>query len=238
MAGLAALLAVMAAAVAQSVSGIGFALVCGPLLVAALGPHEAVRLVLLLSCAVNLVVLARSSRRVMLRDLLLLAGPAVLLTPLVVRLLQPVPERASAAVAGGTALLGAGVLATGVRPRGGDTPAAAVLAGLVSAVTNVAAGIGGPPIALWATAAGRPADTLRSTVQVVFLLLNVVALASLGLPSLTAPRLLACVAALAVGLAAGGPVARRTGEVTARRATLALAGAGGFVVLARAAVGG
>jgi len=234
---LAAAVAVAVGALAQSVSGIGFALVCGPLLVAALGPRDGVRLVLLLSAAVNVAVLARSSRRVAWRDLLLLAGPAVLVTPLVVRLLRPVPDRLAAALAGAAATLGAAALAVGVRPRGGRAPAAAVVAGLVSAVTNVAAGIGGPPVALWAAAAGRPADTLRSTVQVDFLLINVVALAGLGLPSVSGARLAACAVGLVVGLALGAPLQRRTSEAAARRTTLALAGLGGLVVLVRAVVG-
>jgi uncharacterized membrane protein YfcA len=51
-----AAVAVLVGAVAQSVSGIGFVLVCGPLLVAALGAHDGVRLAVVLSLVVNLAV--------------------------------------------------------------------------------------------------------------------------------------------------------------------------------------
>jgi len=46
-------LAVLVGALAQSVSGIGFSLVCMPFLVGALGAHEGVRLGVVLSLLVN-----------------------------------------------------------------------------------------------------------------------------------------------------------------------------------------
>ena len=65
-------LAVLVGAMAQSVSGIGFVLVCGPLLVAALGPDDGVRLAVVLSLTVNVAVLARTWRAAELRTALLL----------------------------------------------------------------------------------------------------------------------------------------------------------------------
>jgi hypothetical protein len=55
----AVLLSVLLGMLAQSVSGIGFALACGPLLVESLGPQDGVRLVMLLSLVLNVVLLAR-----------------------------------------------------------------------------------------------------------------------------------------------------------------------------------
>ena len=55
---------VLVGALAQSVSGIGFSLVCGPLLVAALGPADGVRLGVLLSLALNVVLVVRFRREV------------------------------------------------------------------------------------------------------------------------------------------------------------------------------
>ena len=49
----AVLFAVLVGTLAQSISGIGFALVCGPLLVAALGPQDGVRLSVLLSLVLD-----------------------------------------------------------------------------------------------------------------------------------------------------------------------------------------
>jgi uncharacterized membrane protein YfcA len=105
---------------------------------------------------------------------------------------------------------------------------------VTSAATNVVAAIGGPPVALYAANAGWAADTTRATLQLYFLVLNVVALAALGLPEVGPALLGASAAALAVGLLAGAPLARRVPEQAARRTTLGLAGLGGLAVLVRA----
>lgn len=229
--------AVAAGALAQSVSGIGFTLVSGPLLVGVLGPADGVRLSVLLSLVVNVVVLARTWRRASLSDAALLLVPAALATPLLARLLRTAPERAAEALAGAATVVGAGLLAAGLRWRAVEGRAGAVAAGVTSAAMNVVAGVGGPAVALYAANAGWPAAAMRSTGQVYFLVLNVVAALSLGLPDVGGPLVAACVAALAVGLLAGGPVALRVDETAARRVTLSLAGAGGLVVLVRALAG-
>lgn len=238
MTGLLTALAVLAGAVAQSVSGIGFVLVCGPLLVAALGPADGVRLAVVLSLLVNLAVLARTREEAELRPALLLLVPAVVATPLVAWALRSAPERLAAGLAGASAVVGAAALAAGVRWHAARGRVGAVGAGVVSAAMNVAAGIGGPAIALYAGNAGWPATAMRSTAQVYFLGLNVVAVVSLGLPHVGAGLFVACVAALVLGLLAGGAVARRVAESAARRLTLALAAAGGLVVLVRSVVSG
>lgn len=231
-------LAVLVGAVAQSVSGIGFVLVCGPLLVAALGPDDGVRLALVLSLLVNLAVLARTGREAELRTAALLLVPAALVTPVAALVLRSAPDRLAAAVAGACAVLGAAALAAGLRWRSARGRVGAVLAGSVSAAMNVAAGIGGPAIALYARNAEWPSTSMRSTAQVYFLGLNVVTLASLGLPHVGGGLLAGCLVALAVGLPLGAVIARRLPEPTARRSTLSLAALGGVVVLVRSAVSG
>lgn len=229
--------AVTAGALAQSVSGIGFTLVSGPFLVAVLGPADGVRLSVALSLVVNVVVLTRTWRQASLREACLLLVPAALATPLLARLLRSVPERAAEALAGAAAVVGAALLASGLRWRAAGGRLGAVGAGVVSAGMNVVAGIGGPAVALYATNAGWPAGAMRSTGQVYFLVLNVVAAAALGLPGLDGRLVLGCLAALAVGLSLGARLAVRVPEPAARRVTLCLAGLGGLTVLAGALVG-
>lgn len=229
-------LAVLVGALAQSVSGIGFSLVCGPLLVAALGPADGVRLGVVLSLALNAVLLVRHRSATDLRSAVLLLVPAVLTTPLWARAVRSAPSRLAEALAGAAALLGALALAAGLRWRAARGRAGAVGAGVLSAGTNVVAAIGGPPVALYAANAGWPAEASRSTLQLYFLVLNVAALASLGLPQVPGTLLAACAAALVVGMLAGAPLARRVPERAARRTTLALAGLGGAVVLVGALV--
>ncbi len=225
--------AVLVGALAQSVSGIGFSLVCGPVLVGALGAHEGVRLGVVLSLLVNVGLLARHHRELDRRGALLLA-PAAVATPLAAVVVRPLPDRPAQAAAGGVVVLGTVLLAAGVRWRAARGAAGAVGVGVVSAVTNVVAGVAGPPVALWADNAGWSTGTTRATLQAYFLGLNVITFASLGVPGTGAGLLVAAAAALGVGLLLGAPLSARVPEATARRATLALAAAGGLVVLVRA----
>jgi uncharacterized membrane protein YfcA len=236
--GLLTALAVLVGAVAQSISGIGFVLVCGPLLVVTLGATEGVRLAVVLSLVVNLAVLARTWRRAELRVALLLLVPAAVATPLIAWLLRSASSRLEAALAGASAVLGAAALAAGLRWRAARGRTGAIGAGIVSAAMNVTAGIGGPAIALYAANAEWPATAMRSTAQVYFLGLNVVALASLGWPDVSPGVLVACGAALVAGLLLGAGAARRVAEPVAKRLTLALAAGGGLTVLVRSLVTG
>ncbi|HVM27260.1 MAG TPA: TSUP family transporter [Mycobacteriales bacterium] len=229
-------LAVLLGALAQSVSGIGFSLVCGPLLVAALGPADGVRLGVLLSLVLNLVLLVRHRHDADLGRALLLLVPAAAVTPLAARALRGAPVRLAEALAGAAALVGALALAGGLRWRAAGGAVGAVVAGAMSATMNVVAAIGGPAVALYAANAGWPAAAARSTLQLYFLALNVVALAVLGLPDVAPGTWAVTVAALVVGTVAGAPTARWVPERGARAATLALAGSGGLLVLLRAAV--
>ncbi|MBC7372793.1 MAG: TSUP family transporter [Frankiales bacterium] len=227
-------LAVGLGALAQSVSGIGFTLVSGPLLVATLGPTDGVRLSVLLSLVVNVVVLTRTRRQASIPDALLLLVPAVLATPLLVRLVRGVPARTAELLAGSAVVLGATVLAAGVRWRAAGGRAGAVLAGVLSAAMNVVAGVGGPAVALYAANADWPAAAMRSTGQVYFLGLNLVAAVALGLPTVAGLLVVGCLVALAAGLLAGARLAPLVPEALARRVTLSLAALGGLVVLVRA----
>lgn len=233
----AVLLAVLTGALAQSVSGIGFSLVCGPLLVAALGPQDGVRLSVLLSIALNVVLLVRLRRDVELRRALLLLVPSALATPLWALLARRVPERPAAALAGGVVLLGVALLASGVRWRAARGRTGAVVAGVVGAGMNVVASVAGPAVALWAANADWSQRAQRASLQAYFLGLNCVALPSLGAPEVGGRLLLGCLAALGLGALVGAPLSRRVGEDAARRATLALAAAGGGAVVLRATLG-
>ena len=230
----AVLVAVLVGTLAQSVSGIGFALVCGPLLVAALGAQDGVRLSVLLSLVLNSVLLVRLWREVEVRTTLLLLAPAALTTPVFAVLSRRLPERAGAAVAGAVVVLGVAVLALGLRWHAARGRRGAVAAGVLGALTNVLAGVAGPVVALWAANAQWPQRAQRASLQAFFLGLNCVALPSLGLPRVGPGLLAGCLVALAVGIALGAPLSARIGDAAARRTTLGLAGTGGTVVLVRA----
>ena len=224
--------AVACGALAQSVSGIGFALVGGPLLFALFGAREGVRVAVVLSMLVNIAVLSREHRAVMWRRVAPVLITALAVTPLLVWLLDGVHPRLLRAAAGAVVVLGAVLVALG-RTRDSGT-AGGVVAGLASATMNVLASAGGPAVAVYAAGARWDPARLRATLQAYFLSLNVVTLLTLGTPSWSLHEAVVLVVALVIGAVAGAWLSGRVPVEVARRVTLALAAAGGLAVLASA----
>jgi uncharacterized membrane protein YfcA len=222
--------AVAAGAVAQAATGLGFSLVSAPFLIAALGRSEGVRLNLLLSAALNLVLLAGERRHTRWSGVLLLLVPAAVATPLFAWTFDRVDGRILAMAAGALAIASAGALAAGLRLQRASGRAGAVVAGVVSAAMNVLAGIGGPPIAMYTVNAEWPAATVRPSLQAFFLGLNAVGLVVLGLPAFS----ILPWAGLVGGWLIGRAVVRRLPESVARPAILVLAAVGGIVAIVRA----
>jgi uncharacterized protein len=219
-------------AAAQSVSGIGFALVGGPLLFTVFGPREGVRVAVVLSMLVNIVVLAREHRAVTVRRVLPVLITALASTPLLVYLLSSVHTDALRAAAGAVIVVGAVLVAAG---RTRDTGlVGGVVAGLASATMNVLASAGGPAVAVYATGARWDPARLRATLQAYFLCLNVVTVLTLGPPDWSARRAVVLVLALLAGSAVGAVMAPRVSHGLARAVTLLLAAAGGLAVLVTA----
>lgn len=227
-----AALGVGVGAAAQSVSGIGFALVSGPLLFTVFGPREGVRVAVVLSMLVNVAVLVREHRAVMVRRVLPVLIAALASTPLLVHLLSGVHTDGLRAAAGGVIVVGAALVAAG---RTGDSGViGGVIAGIASASMNVLASAGGPAVAVYATGARWDPARLRATLQAYFLCLNVVTLLTLGTPDWSAHRAVVLVAALVAGSVAGAVLAPRVSHRLARAVTLVLAAAGGLAVLVSA----
>jgi uncharacterized protein len=230
-----AAVAVAVGAAAQSVSGIGFALVGGPLLFIVFGAREGVRVAVVLSMLVNAGVLAREHRAVMWRRVLPVLVAALAATPLLAHVRADAHPRALRALAGAVIVVGAGLVAAG---RTADTGiVGGMVAGLVSATMNVLASAGGPAVAVYAAGARWDPQRLRATLQAYFLVLNVVTLATLGAPRWSTTQALVLVACLVAGSAAGGWLVGRVSPARARAVTLALAAVGGLGVLVSAASG-
>jgi uncharacterized membrane protein YfcA len=230
-----AALAVGVGAMAQSVSGIGFALVGGPLLFTAFGPREGVRVAVVLSILVNVGVLAREHRAVMMRRLLPVLITALAVTPALVVLFAGLDGRALRVAAGSVIVVAVLIVAAG-RTRDTGT-VGGVVAGLASATMNVLASAGGPAVAVYAVGAGWDPARVRATLQAYFLLLNVVTLATLGAPHWSSTEAVTLIGALIVGSGFGAVLAGRVSPALARRATLLLAGAGGVAVVVAALSG-
>jgi uncharacterized membrane protein YfcA len=220
-----AALAVAAGAATQSVTGLGFSLVCAPFLIALAGPRDGVRLNLMLSVVVNVAYLLPEREDARVADALRLLLPAAVATPITAWVIGRVDADPLAVVAGVLTVAAALALLVGIRVRQPH----AVLAGGLSGVMNTVAGIGGPAVAVYAVGAGWPAAVRRPTFQLYFLGLNAVGLLALGPrwpPGLLWLGLLA-------GFLAGRLIIGRVPEQAARTATLAIAVAGGLVAVAR-----
>lgn len=198
-----------------------------------LGPREGVRTALVLSTVLNLALLARTHRAVLGREGALLAVPAVATTPFLAWASRRIDGQVLTLVAGALTVLSAAALLGGLRWARARSPLAGIAAGTASAAMNVIGSIGGPALALYSVNAGWPQERARPTLQVVFLVSNLVAIASLGLPRVDGTWIGLAVA-LAVGWAAGLALSRRVPERAARVATLGVAAAGGLVAMAGA----
>lgn len=222
-----ATLAVAAGAGAQAVTGIGFALVCAPFLIALTDAREGVRTAILLGLFVNVAMLVREHRHVMLREGGLLLVPALASTPLLAWGLARVETRVLAIAAGVLTIVSAAALLFGLRVARARGAGGAIVAGFVSAAMNVIAAIGGPAVALYALNAGWEPARSRPTLQFYFFFLGVVGLLSLGLPS-PSPVL---GAGLVAGWVTGTLLAPRLPDRLVRVGVLGIATTGGVVAI-------
>jgi uncharacterized membrane protein YfcA len=222
-----ALLGVAAGGLAQSVTGLGFALVAAPGLIALLGPTEGVAVVVGLGILASVIPLLGQWRRVRVRDAGTLLVPTLVATPVVGALVADVETRALAIAAGFAVLVGVAALWRGLRSARLVSIPGAIAAGTTSAVMNVIGGVGGPPIALYAANAGWDPPDARATLQGIFLVQGIVTMLVIGpvLPNWWQ------LAAMAAGALAGRWLAPRIPEPAARAAVLAVAGFGGVALV-------
>lgn len=217
-------------AVAQSAVGLGFGLVSLPFLVMLMGPHEAIRTMVLLALPLALLILLRDRSGLQAREAGLLYLPAGTVILLLGPIVKDAPQTFLAVAAGVFTLLAVGLLAVGVRSKWLGGTIGAFLAGVVSGAMNVVAGIGGPASALYAVNAGWSPSSIRPTLNMYFILIGTTTLITLGLPEIR-PILLTGVFA---GWFAGGILVARVSEALLRHAVLAVAALGGVLAIARA----
>ncbi|MEV5576053.1 TSUP family transporter [Spirillospora sp. NPDC052269] len=225
-----AVAAVALGAFAQASTGMGFSLVAAPALIATLGPHRGVPMVLLLAVLASLLPLSRDWRHTRPRDAGRLLLPTLLATPVAAWLMSGVDTRLLAVAGGCGVLIGVALLARGLRSSFLSRPGGAWLTGLGSAGLNVIGGVGGPPIGMYAANAGWPARETRATLHVFFLVQNAATAAVLGFVLPSWPT----VPALAVGAATGMALAPRLPSAATRTGVLIVSGVGAVTLIATA----
>jgi uncharacterized protein len=227
---LVAAVAVAVGVAAQAVTGFGFSLVSAPFLIAAYRAPTGVQLNLVLSMAVNLAVLAREHHHVDRRAAGLLLAPGLVAVLPAAYAARRVSSGPLTVAAGVVCLVAVAALARGVQLRRGSGRTGTALVGFVSGAMNVVAGISGPPVVLFALGARWLPHRARPTMQLFFLGLNVVTLASLGLPNRFPPGL---AVGFALGVVGAARLARRPPTATLRTATLAIAAFGSTLAIIR-----
>ncbi|MEU4933046.1 sulfite exporter TauE/SafE family protein [Streptomyces yokosukanensis] len=217
----------------QWLTGMGFALVAVPALVLLLGPVDGVVLANCAAGAISVVGLAGGWRRVRPAAMVPLCLAAACTVPAGAWTTRQLPRPVLLLVMG--ALVTAAVLLV---MRGARIPAlrggrGAVAAGALGGFMNAAAGVGGPPVSLYALNAGWTVREFVPNAQFYGVAVNALSLAANGTPRLTGAQWAVVAAAMAVGALIGNAIAARTPEHRARRLVLVLALAGGATAMAK-----
>lgn len=217
----------------QWLTGMGFALVAVPALVLLLGPSEGVVLANCAAGAISVVGLAGGWRRVRPGPMVPLCAAAACTVPAGAWLTRQLPEPALLLVMGGLVTAAVLLVMRGARvPALGGTKGA-VAAGAVGGFMNSAAGVGGPPISLYALNAGWTVREFVPNAQFYGVVVNAFSVAANGVPELSGARWGWVVGAMVVGAVIGRTLAERIPEGRARLLVLGLALAGGTTAVAK-----
>lgn len=235
--GVAIALGTLAGATTNRVTGLGFSLVCSPVMLLVLGPRDGVRLLNMVSVAVTLTNVVTSWRGVRRRDCLLLIAAGVACTPAAAWLTGRADERVLLVAAGLITVASAVLVASGRTLRFVRGDAGAVGAGAVSGTMNVIAGLSGPSVAMYGLNAGWTPAEFRPTLQLYFLVLNAVAVVSLG--PVRPPMALAVAIGVAVvaGYVLGRHLSTRVPAARFRAVVLVVVVVGGLAAAGRGLVG-
>ncbi len=225
--------AVFVGALTQRMTGLGFALVAAPLLVVVVGPVQGVLLGNALAAILCLVVLVTAWRRIWWARALLMIVPALVTVPLGAWVTRRVPTPVLLVVAGGVALLAVLLAAASGRVRLLPGRVGAVVGGGLSGFMNATAGVGGPMLAAHALSDRWPRETFVATGQLFLLVLNLLSIATKGVPHAPLTVWAALLAALGVGAACGHVLAPRVPASVGRPLVLVLAAAGSAAALVR-----
>lgn len=226
-------LIVLLGSLTQRVTGMGLALVASPLLVLVLGADLGVQTVQ----AVGLGVCALSAwslrRDISWRKGLALLGAALAGLVPGTWVARALPAAWLSVVIGTVTIAALLASARAPRVRTLDSTRGAALAGALSGFMNVTAGVGGPPIVIYAGSTRWAYREYVATAQMYFAGLNVLSLAGRGAPALRPGEWVAVAAAAAAGLLIGGRIGRSIDERIAGPAVFAVALVGSIATVVR-----
>ncbi|MEV0909261.1 sulfite exporter TauE/SafE family protein [Streptomyces hokutonensis] len=217
----------------QWLTGMGFALVAVPALVLLLGPAQGVVLANCAAGAISVVGLAGGWRQVRARAMVPLCVAAVCTVPAGAWMTRQLPPPVLLLVMGGLVTVAVLLVMKGARVPALRGTRGAVAAGAAGGFMNAAAGVGGPPISLYAVNAGWTVREFVPNAQFYGVVVNAFSVAANGVPSLSGARWVAVGAAMGVGGVIGRGLAGRIAEPRARLLVLSLALAGGVTAVGK-----
>jgi len=226
-----AYLSVAAGGFAQSSVGFGLGLVSVSFLVASIGHAAAVASVLVLSLIANLFIVAWERDGLDVRASLGLFAPSAATQLALFAWIRGIDPTPLTIATGAAVIVSAIVMGTGVRVRALHGPPGLLIAGALSGVMNLVAGLGGPASVLYATNAGWHPERWRPTINLYFALNNVLALVLLRA---AIPRDGWLYVAAIIGALVGARVAARLPGQAVRFGALALSAGGGVLAIASA----
>jgi len=234
-------LVVFAGSVIQRSTGMGFAVVAAPFLVILLGPLVGVVLVNFASVVSAAVILVRLRRDIDWRRYASLAVPAVLgIVPGSVLALT-LPTDVLELAIGVLLLLALAVSLLFTRSgRVVTGPVAPTVTGFVSGMTNAAAGVGGPPVSVYAVLSNWPHRSFVATLQPYFATIGLLSLVSKVVidpsrwPVLEWWAWVSGGVAILAGLVVGDRISGRIGPSVARWVVVGIAVAGAAALCVRA----
>jgi uncharacterized membrane protein YfcA len=224
---------VLLGASVQWLTGMGFALVAVPALVLLLGPSQGVVLANCAAGAISVVGLAGGWRQVRARAMVPLCAAAVCTVPAGAWMTRQLPPPVLLLVMGGLVTVAVLLVMRGARVPALRGTKGAVAAGAAGGFMNAAAGVGGPPISLYAVNAGWTVREFVPNAQFYGVVVNAFSVAANGVPSLRTPQWVAVIVAMIVGGVIGRGLAGRIPERQARWLVLSLALTGGVTAVGK-----
>ena len=228
-----ALGAVFVGAVLQRTTGLGFVLVCGPLLVLLLNPFDAIVLANLLSACVSGAVLIGTWRDADRRLALGMSAGVLLGIPVGAWLVRQLPQAPLLVLVGGITSVAVAIAFRRRPMRVLDHRGGPAVAGVVSGFSNVTAGVGGPALAVYGSSQSVPLITFVPTVQVVGVFTNLLSLAAKHEFHLPWQLVISAIVAVFAGVGVGSVLGRRIPPGKARVLVLVLALVGGLAAMGK-----
>ena len=229
-------LVVSAGAVAQAVSGFGFALLTVPLLAVLLGPKTAVVTDNVVGIALVSLMVLRNRHGIERRTVVLVSVAAILAMPLGLLILTEVDARVLTIIIGVTVLALTAALVKGLTLQ--DRDLTDVLAGFISGVLATSTGTNGPPLVIAFHGKNLEPTVFRATLAASFFVQSLATLVSFtAAGKITTEVLKAALAGypgIVLGVLAGERLARRIDRRQFRVVVLAMLVASALASIARA----